>query len=138
MRPSMRLLSLGFAWMVAGVMTLGAPTEPAAAAPFLPIGLIQLTIHEGTSSVGDVLEQVDLMCGPEGGPHPKRAEACEALKSVDGDLHLLPGRDGACTRIYQPVTAVAAGLWKGSRMGFERSFGNRCELANALAPVFDF
>ena len=137
MRPSMRLVSLSFAAVLAGVAGLVVPAEPATAG-ILPGGMVALSIHEGDGADGKVLKQVDLICDPVAGKHPKRHEACKALTAVSGDVQRLPGRTAACTRIYQPVTAVARGLWQGKWVVFEHHYGNSCELENALTPVFDF
>ncbi|MDH2427763.1 SSI family serine proteinase inhibitor [Sphaerisporangium sp. TRM90804] len=80
-----------------------------------------------------------LQCTPKGGTHTKADEACRQLDRVSAnlnDLHVSP--DARCTKEYNPVTVFGAGLWGGSRLSYERTFGNPCELRAYTGAVFDF
>jgi hypothetical protein len=43
-----------------------------------------------------------------------------------------------CPKIFQPVTASAAGWWSGSRVGYQETFANSCLLELATGPLFQF
>lgn len=81
---------------------------------------------------------VELFCGPDGGSHPRVAEACVALAAADGDPAGLPPSDGLCYQLHRPVMASAAGAWRGRPVQWERRFGNECALELATGPVFAF
>ncbi|MGG7568883.1 SSI family serine proteinase inhibitor [Streptomyces sirii] len=84
-------------------------------------------------------ESVLLECNPPGGAHPQAGKACAALNRVNGDLRKLKANAGSvCPKIYQPVTVVARGEWKGRNVLYRKVFGNECELQSATGAVFDF
>ncbi|MCW2917714.1 MAG: putative in inhibitor protein [Actinomycetia bacterium] len=115
-----------------GVLVLAAAAVPARAqesqAP------LRLTILPATGS----RTAVTLACEPDGGSHPRPAEACAALRAVDGHLDRLPGQNTVCTMQYDPVSANAIGTWRGRKLVFKKMYGNACELHSALDPVFRF
>jgi len=81
---------------------------------------------------------VTLRCGPAGGGHPKAAKACAALTRAGGrPARLKPARI-LCTLEYSPVTARIEGTWKGRKVRWAKTYGNRCDLARATGVVFDF
>ncbi|WP_062431033.1 SSI family serine proteinase inhibitor [Herbidospora daliensis] len=80
-----------------------------------------------------------LLCDPDGGSHPAAKQACDLLRSVDGDLAKLaydPGR--ICTKEYFPHQVTAAGTWKGQAVRYARTFGNRCEMSAVTGDLFTF
>jgi hypothetical protein len=100
---------------------------------------LHLAVYRGEKPDPASLERkATLSCEPDGGTHPRPAEACDALRKADGDIDKLPGDPGPCTREFNPVTATAEGRWQGGPVAFERTYGNPCELDRALTPVFDF
>ncbi|GGL18392.1 hypothetical protein Sme01_72560 [Sphaerisporangium melleum] len=115
------------------------PGETARPAPAKNVSrVLLLTVARGESPT-PADKAVLLQCGPPAGSHPKAAEACRQLEGVGGDLnelHVAP--DTKCTREYDPVTVFGAGLWDRSRLSYERTFGNRCELKATTGAVFTF
>ena len=99
---------------------------------------VSLSVSKGEAQ-SPTAEQVTLTCDPAGGSHPASVEACAALATSDGALDKLAGDPGVfCTKIYDPVTATAAGTWRGRNFQWQKTFGNTCELRAATTPVFDF
>ncbi|MFI6645033.1 SSI family serine proteinase inhibitor [Streptomyces sp. NPDC050504] len=74
---------------------------------------------------------------PDGGGHPRNSEACAALDEVDGDIWQIRRTGTACPFIYEPVTAVAYGKWKGRRVAYAKAFPNECVLHASTGPVFE-
>jgi hypothetical protein len=116
-----------------GVLVLVAAGVPARAEQ-PKASWLQLTIRPATG----VPVTVSLACDPDGGSHPRPAEACAALRGVDGKLDRLPDRATICTLQYDPVRAIATGTWHGRRLFFWKKYGNACQLHSALDPVFRF
>lgn len=81
---------------------------------------------------------VTLRCGPAGGGHPEAAEACAALTKAGGRPARLKPAKIVCTLEYSPVTARIEGTWKGRKVRWAQTYGNRCDLARATGVVFDF
>ncbi|CAL9316897.1 subtilase-type protease inhibitor [Streptomyces sp. SudanB25_2051] len=147
MRTSIRRTAI-FGAITAAAMTALAPA--AVAAPerattgetrlYAPNALV-LTIADGeTAATATPLRAVTLTCAPTpGGTHPAPAEACAELRAVNGEFSALRGdQERACVKIYDPVVAIAEGVWEGKRVRYERTFGNTCDLANQAGPVFSF
>ncbi|MCI0386948.1 SSI family serine proteinase inhibitor [Streptomyces sp. CNQ085] len=82
---------------------------------------------------------VMLVCPDDGsGPHPRAAEACEAIDQSGGELRQLSGRQRDCTNEYRPVVADITGTWRGSRIHWRSEFPNACALLRQTGAVFDF
>jgi hypothetical protein len=82
---------------------------------------------------------VVLTCEPSGGTHPKAEPSCSQLSSTGGKITAMPFSEGRyCPKIFQPVTASAAGWWSGSRVGYQETFANSCLLELATGPLFQF
>jgi hypothetical protein len=81
---------------------------------------------------------VILRCEPAGGPHPRKGRACQALAKVDGDPARLVPAPLMCTMEYAPITAAITGTWRGRKVDWSRSFGNRCQLNRAMGVVMAF
>ena len=124
----MRLLTV----TALGALVLAATAAPAHAQGAQ--GLLRLTITPITGRPTSVL----LTCEPDGGSHPRPAEACAALRTAFGDLNRLPDQGRVCTLQYDPVTAKAVGVWHGHGVIFRKRYGNACILHSALDPVFQF
>ncbi|MFE1775574.1 SSI family serine proteinase inhibitor [Streptomyces sp. NPDC059008] len=97
------------------------------------------SVFSGFNPNAPVGKSVLLECNPPGGTHPHAGKACATLNQVNGDLRKLRANSGSvCLKIYQPVTVVAQGEWKGSKVLYRKDFGNECELQRATGAVFDF
>ncbi|WP_101256481.1 SSI family serine proteinase inhibitor [Streptomyces barkulensis] len=82
---------------------------------------------------------VMLICPDDGGgPHPRAAEACEAIDRSGGELRRLSGRQRDCTNEHRPVVAEVTGTWRGSRIHWRSEFPNACALLRQTGAVFDF
>ncbi|GII79325.1 hypothetical protein Sru01_43070 [Sphaerisporangium rufum] len=82
---------------------------------------------------------VTLRCMPVGGTHPRAAAACRTLATVRGNVASLNVSPSAnCTRIYDPVTVTAVGIWDGRQYRLQRTFGNPCMLRAYTGVVFQF
>jgi len=117
---------------------LFAATTPAMAQAAPPGSVLTLTLHakNGTAAPRSVV----LNCDPDSGTHPRAKAACESLRSAKGDFAAL-GQNHAsapCPLVLRPVVASAGGTWQGKPVKFTREFGNECEAAAKLGPVFDF
>ncbi len=105
----------------------------------VPPSSLVLSIYRGEdTSSGSLLSQVILTCDPDGGTHPQASAACNALRSVDGNINALPSDHVFCPLFYAPITATAWGWWQGQWVAFQRTYGNTCELHRAAKPVFEF
>lgn len=139
MRSRTRLATL-LATAGLGLLPLAAGPAPATAAPAEaePVGRTVITLHDGTDSTGRVLDSVRLNCFPSrGSTHPRPHLACRVLKRAGGDFAKLPRTDRACPMIYQPVTVVAHGSWKGKPTGFARTYPNKCVAGAESSNVFN-
>src|SRR5438034_7859994 len=68
---------------------------------------------------------VALRCDPTAGNHPKADEACTAIAAAGGDISAVQPRVGVmCTAQYQPVTAIARGVWHGRPVRYRHTFSN--------------
>ncbi|MGH8877718.1 MAG: SSI family serine proteinase inhibitor [Stackebrandtia sp.] len=95
--------------------------------------------HLTITDRGGELASATLTCYPHGGSHPRPAEACEQVESVQGDFTALDTDAGACTLQYDPVTVRAEGLWQNSYSEYEETFANRCAADRQTGGVlFDF
>ncbi|WP_214409405.1 SSI family serine proteinase inhibitor [Sphaerisporangium fuscum] len=100
--------------------------------------MLLLTIARGDSST-PAHRATYLQCAPAGGSHPKSGDACRQLERVAANLNdMNVSPDDKCAKEYDPVTVYGTGLWDGSRLAYERTFRNRCELHASTGAVFDF
>ncbi|AEV82638.1 serine protease [Actinoplanes sp. SE50] len=81
---------------------------------------------------------VRLTCDPDGGEHPKAAQACAELGRVGADPRRLKPADRLCFMLYQPVTAQLRGTWRGRPVKWTQRFGNGCEMTRATGVLFAF
>ncbi|GIF11902.1 SSI family serine proteinase inhibitor [Actinoplanes teichomyceticus] len=81
---------------------------------------------------------VKLTCDPDGGGHPRPAEACATLSRVDADPARLQPADRYCILLYQPVTARLDGTWRGRPVAWTHTYGNGCEMSRATGVLFAF
>ncbi|MFI9404652.1 SSI family serine proteinase inhibitor [Nocardia sp. NPDC052316] len=96
-----------------------------------------LTLSVSPQAPGSAGTRVALTCEPTGGEHPAADAACAALTAADGDFDKLAGDPTAvCVQVYEPVTAIATGTWRGRSVTWEKTFGNKCELSARTTPVF--
>ncbi|WP_326829048.1 subtilase-type protease inhibitor [Streptosporangium sp. NBC_01810] len=97
-----------------------------------------------TASQGPVIlppaRAVVLQCSPiGGGTHPNAREACTALEPANGDVRKLkPSPGSLCPLNYEPVTVSAVGVWNSRFTMSSRTFGNSCQMHNALGVVGSF
>ncbi|MCU7730113.1 subtilase-type protease inhibitor [Actinoplanes sp. KI2] len=116
-----------------------APGTPAAAAPTAPAPDSTLVLAVLPADPGGVPPRLaTLECDPDGGSYAAAGSACDDLRLVDGDIAALTDDGGICTRVYQPVTAIAVGTWEGNPVAYRETFSNRCVLLHATGDVFDF
>ncbi|AFR08683.1 MULTISPECIES: SSI family serine proteinase inhibitor [Nocardiopsis] len=91
--------------------------------------------QQGDGAIGWA-RSMELECGPAGGGHPRADEACELIEAAGGSIADVQAvRDGACTMIHRPVTAIAV---DGDGERYEETFGNDCLLSMAKGAIFDF
>ena len=73
-------------------------------------------------------QEAELTCDPDGGTHPRPAEACAALRADAAALAPLPA-DLMCTQIYGgPEEAEVAGMLDGEQIHASFSRQNGCEI----------
>ncbi|MFF3764319.1 subtilase-type protease inhibitor [Streptomyces sp. NPDC001922] len=97
---------------------------------YAPSALV-LTIGKGEDAATAAVQRaVVLRCAPRpGGDHPAAAQACSQLRAVNGEFSALtqpPAPGTVCTRIYDPVTVTADGVWNGRRVSWSQTFANQC------------
>lgn len=76
-----------------------------------------------------------LACDPDGGTHPRPADACDVLRAVDGWIGDLDVDPGPCPLIYLPVDVEVTGDWRGREVSYHRQFPNDCVMRRTLGPV---
>lgn len=97
----------------------------------LTVASTHLTPHSARSTV--------LTCDPTGGTHPRPETSCDQLTAAGGNITAMALAAGKyCPKIFQPVTATAAGWWSGSRIDYRETFANTCLLELATGPLFQF
>lgn len=73
-------------------------------------------------------QEATLTCDPDGGTHPRPAEACRALRAHADALQPLPP-DSICTQIYGgPEEAEVRGTLDGEEINATFSRQNGCEI----------
>ncbi|GAA1277369.1 hypothetical protein GCM10009677_34200 [Sphaerisporangium rubeum] len=106
--------------------------------PHQEIGKVLLLAIAKGESPTPADHAVLLQCTPPGGTHPNREAACRLLDPVHADFNELNADPkAACSRDYNPITVYATGLWDTSRLSYEHTFGNTCELRATMGAVFD-
>ncbi|MGW4795123.1 SSI family serine proteinase inhibitor [Nonomuraea sp. NPDC004297] len=121
-----RLAALG---LCAAASLAAFATPPAHAAPAGAVLYITVT------PVSDGAYSMRLTCDPDGGLHPYPVDACDAIRSVDGDLFALNYNPGPCPKNYDPVRVEVRGHWYGQPISFDEKFSNRCVMERTLGPV---
>uniref|UniRef100_A0AAU2VFE2 Probable subtilase-type protease inhibitor n=1 Tax=Streptomyces sp. NBC_00003 TaxID=2903608 RepID=A0AAU2VFE2_9ACTN len=129
---------------------VGTGLGSAAAAPadamapmslYAPSALV-ISIEPGTGEEGaSVQRAVTLSCAPTpSGTHPAPAAACAELRHVQGDFTALAasGAPRICTKLWNPVTVRADGIWNGKRVSHVQTYGNSCMKAAGSEAVFNF
>ncbi|MEV4750298.1 SSI family serine proteinase inhibitor [Streptosporangium amethystogenes subsp. fukuiense] len=98
-----------------------------------------LTLTQGSTTLPST-RTVVLQCSPVGGgTHPRAREACAALEPASGDVRKFKPATGLiCPLIYEPVTVSAVGVWKSRFTMSSQTFGNSCQMRNALGVVGGF
>lgn len=123
-------------WLGGALLAVALPFVVVGTAGACPDTSLTLTV---AAPDGDA-ESVELTCAPAGGSHPNATSACAEILAAQGDFDGLPGdpEQTACTMVYQPVTAVAEGTWRGEPVSWAHEFGNACTLRSATGTVFLF
>ncbi|WP_243859618.1 SSI family serine proteinase inhibitor [Amycolatopsis arida] len=106
---------------------LGGPAAP-------PEASLTLSLYE----VDGAAKTVTLHCAPAYGSHPDPQEACSSLAQAGGDLTKLPVKQQSCIMIYDPVKAVAHGIWRGKPVHFRATYPNSCVADSETGGVFGF
>jgi hypothetical protein len=113
-----------------------AAPAPPLAHPAAPATNLRLTVTAPTPKASGT-RSVTLQCDPDGGTHPKAAQACAELARHGGQFTHRPA-DVLCTMIYAPVVADASGHWRGRMVHFHQQFPNDCDMHARTGTVFDF
>lgn len=128
------LAAAAFVFLPAAAGYAGTPLSAAKPAP--QSGSFELTV---TDAMAETLSQVTLTCPPDGGSHPRAAEACDQLNAHSGDISGIVAQNGMCTMEYEPVTVRATGSWQGHEESYSARFSNRCVAVKETGGVvFDF
>jgi len=86
-------------------------------------------------SVGSVTRT--LTCYPEGGDHPRAAEACAELQSAGGAVERVPPMPGTlCIALWDPVKISVVGRWPGTPVEFSQTASNSACGAISHGHVF--
>jgi hypothetical protein len=126
--------------MTNAAMSTAVPVNARAAAdPDTNAGSVLVLRVTNTHATPHSARSVVLTCDPIGGTHPEPQTSCNQLSAVSGNITKMPFReDKYCPKIFQPVTAVAAGWWSGNRIDYQQTFANSCMLEMATGPLFKF
>ena len=81
---------------------------------------------------------VKLTCDPDGGAHPKAAQACATLLTAGADPEKIKPAHVMCMMIYAPITAEITGVWRGAPVQWTHTYGNKCEMTRATGVLFAF
>ncbi|MEU9101423.1 SSI family serine proteinase inhibitor [Streptomyces sp. NPDC048361] len=108
---------------------------------YAPSALV-LTIEPGTGDQQNAVQRaVTLNCAPKpSGTHPAAAAACAELRRAQGDFAALvaPGAPRLCTKLWNPVTVRADGVWDGKHVSHVQTYGNSCMKDAGSEAVFNF
>ncbi|WP_329124478.1 SSI family serine proteinase inhibitor [Streptomyces sp. NBC_01465] len=123
--------------LAAGALLLsGSGVAQAQEARAYPGNWMYVAVMQGEEALGNVSGTL-VRCPQGGGGHPHGKQACKELAAVGGDITRMKPRTGVmCPMIYQPVTAMAYGVWNGHRKVYSMTFSNPCVLKNATGSVF--
>ncbi|MET9494386.1 subtilase-type protease inhibitor [Streptomyces sp. NPDC006552] len=115
-------------------------TAPSTTSLYAPSALVLTVAHGDSAATAAPERAATLTCAPKpSGSHPAAELACAQLRLVDGDFDRLPAEaDAVCTHKYDPVTVTAQGVWRGTRVAYERTFANECVKRAAATAVFEF
>ncbi|MGW1893828.1 subtilase-type protease inhibitor [Streptomyces sp. NPDC002004] len=120
--------------------TANAAPHPGPAALYAPSSLVLTVGHGETAASATPERAVTLTCSPTAsGTHPAAKDACAELIGVNGDLDALAtGSGGLCTRQYAPVVVTVQGVWRGTRVTYERTFANDCIKDSFNSVLYSF
>jgi hypothetical protein len=93
----------------------------------------QEAFREATLICGDTAGG-DAARGTAGGTHPRASEACDLIAEAGSVEAVMVDPEGVCTMEYQPHEATASG----GEEEYSEVFGNKCRMASAKGPLFDF
>ncbi|MGH4031846.1 subtilase-type protease inhibitor [Actinomycetota bacterium Odt1-20B] len=113
-----------------------AQAEPAKPTSLYAPSALVLTLSQGDQATAPVSRAVTLTCTPKAsGSHPAPSAACAELRGVSGEFGQLVNAapTGACTKEWKPQMVTVDGVWEGRRVSWTTTFGNGCEMRNALA-----
>ncbi|MEV5407611.1 SSI family serine proteinase inhibitor [Thermopolyspora sp. NPDC052614] len=120
--------------LLSGALLLCLAPAAEAAAPQSSRLTLTVEVRQNGSTTSLVLG-----CDPDGGAHPRPVEACDLLRSVDGDLTRLDAPPGtSCVAVYDPHVATASGHWRGRQVFYQRTFTNRCWMSATTGSIFAF
>lgn len=129
---------------LAGATLVATPAtaDTTAAAP-QPEATTQLGLSvvpgDGGAITTNAAHGVNLMCDPPSGTHPAAAQACADLAAANGEIaNIAEDQTVFCPQIFEPVTALALGTWRGELVVFMETFPNSCVLAAQTGAVFQF
>jgi hypothetical protein len=115
---------------------LAATQLPASPMPAAPVKRTALTLSYAADA--GYAAAIKLGCDPATGLHPEKKQACAVLKKVSGRPDRLTPARTMCMMIYQPVRADITGTWKGRRVKWSKTYGNKCEMNRATGVLFAF
>ncbi|MFG3280887.1 subtilase-type protease inhibitor [Streptomyces sp. NPDC048111] len=148
MRKIAAVSAVAVALLANGLLGTGLGSATAAPAHAMkpmslyPPSALVITVEPGTGTEGaSVQRAVTLSCAPTpSGTHPAPAAACDELRGVQGDFAALSaaGAPRLCTKIWQPVTVRADGVWNGQRVSHVQTYANSCMKAAGSEAVFNF
>ncbi|MFD8981189.1 subtilase-type protease inhibitor [Streptomyces sp. NPDC059564] len=123
----------------AALLCLAGATGAAQAKPtslYAPSAMVFSITQGDDAATGTVLRATTLSCAYTAeGTHPAPRAACDALNATGGEFNRLlaaPNPDRACPMHYDPVTVTADGVWRGSRVAWQHTFSNACEMSATL------
>jgi hypothetical protein len=133
------LLATGAALPSAAEPVEDRSTPGAATHGHSPKARLWMSVVNGEDPDGADRSWAVLVCGPDGGTHPRARAACHALREAGGDVHALPAAaERMCAKIYSPVVVEVMGRWRGRLVEYRETFPNRCLMESDTGQVFAF